>query len=440
MKVDAYIPYSNGGFYCQKVDEEPLTYSKDISSIGGLNLLSFSSNGLLGNLEIINDASDIIKLYGINKPDIYNRDMSFVRKFNKINNKIVSYKKTFTDLGINFNEVKIEYCIPDKLLSEFLSFRVEFLKLFSEYIKNTDLSYYNEYFKKSKYALSNLQDIAFDKEYLSYSLLLNKSVISSTSNFRLKTGTNISSPIKMNMFGTRTGRLTVKSGLDILTLPKTYRSIIQSKFTGGEVHLFDFNAFEIRVAAFLIERFDIVEQDDIHCFFAEKVFGSKDKRGLFKKAFFPIFYGSSIERLSGLCDISFSDAKDLSKKIKKVFPYHKINDLISKYRIGNKSYIKNCFGRPIFIEDDCPSYKLVNYFIQSSASDLALQTLYDIVKYIQEERLKSGPIYIHHDAIAIDISPKEKKYLSTIKDIMENKNRFGVKFPISNDILIRQVV
>lgn len=436
MNIDTYIPYSNGGFYYQSLDKDEFIYSNDVEILQNKKTLSFSSNGILakGN-EFLNDASDIIKLYGINRPEIYNRDLSFIRKFNKIHNKIQAFKKTYIDFGVNLNSLKIEFCIPEAILNEFLECRIEFLKLFISYCKDLDLSYYNDFFKRANYATSNFQEIAFNKEKLSYALLLNKGVQASTKKMFLKKDKDTTEPLKMNMFGTRTGRLSVESGIDILHLPKNYRNIMRSKFDGGEIHVLDYNAMEIRVAAFLIENFEVVETSDLHRYFANKVFGSEDKRDLFKKMFFPVFYGSSINKVSGICDITISEATRATNKIKNIFPFHKVIELV-KILGNDKPYIENCFGRPVFLDDrNTPDYKLVNYFIQSSAADLALQSLYSVVKYIKDNKLKSGPIYIHHDAIAIDVHPSERKHIENIKNIMENENKFGVKFPVSSELL-----
>jgi hypothetical protein len=437
MEIELYIPYSNGGFYYQPNEGSSFEYSKDVELVNGVSTISFSSNGILSNVKDINDASDLIKLYGISKPEIYNRERSFIRTFNKIHNKIESYKKTFTGFGVNLNDLQIEHCIPEKLLQEFLSCRTDFLKLFIDYCDDIDLSYYNNFFKKSKYAVSNLQQMSFNKDKLSYALLLNKGVKAATKNLTLLGGSNISSPLKMNMFGTRTGRLSVERGINILILPKNYRNVIQSKFSDGQVYILDFNAMEMRTAAHLIGNKDVLGIDDLHCHFAEKVFGSANKRDLFKKMFFPLFFGASVNKIAGTCDITLDEANNAIKTTKKVFPFDKVIDLVTVTESNGSKCMSNCFGRPIFLDKDLTteSHKLVNYYIQSSAADLALQSLYQVVKYTKENRLKSGPIYIHHDAIAIDVHPNEVEHVHVIKDIMENKNLFNIKFPVSVDIL-----
>ena len=437
MNINAYIPYSNIGFYYQMADgADTYIHSTDFGLLKDIAVLSFATNGTLSSLKDINDASDIIKLYGINKPEVYDRNKAFIRKFNKVHNKLQAYKKTFTSMGVNLNCLKIEYCIPEQLLNEFLDYRSDFLRQFAEYCKSYDLSYYDTYFKRAKYALSRLQDMAFDKDRLSYAILSNKSVEASTKNLFLRQGTNLAAPMKMNMFGTRTGRLSVTKGINILTLPKNHRGVITSKFDGGSIYLLDFDSMEIRTAACLIEAFDLVEEDDLHEYFAGIVFGDTNKRDLFKKMFFPLFYGSSSEKIADICGISLDEAQRVIKKTRKVFPYQKVIDLVKVQSLSGKSYIENCFGRPVFLDGgDESKHKLVNYFIQSSASDLALQALGSVVEYIEEEGLKSGPIYVHHDAIAFDIHPDEVDCVDNMAYIMENDNMFNVRFPVSKEVL-----
>ena len=70
---------------------------------------------------------------------------------------------------------------------------------------------------------------------------------------------------------------------------------------------------------------------------------------------------------------------------------------------GNR-YIQNHYGRYIFCNDAKP-YVLLNYFIQSTAVDVALQGFTKIVKKIYGAQLQDVivPMFVLHDALILDV-------------------------------------
>ena len=72
------------------------------------------------------------------------------------------------------------------------------------------------------------------------------SVISSLRTF-LPDDTGQAKKVRYDQIGTTTGRLTVKSGPAILTLPQKYRDVISSRYDQGKVIQIDFVSVEPRV-------------------------------------------------------------------------------------------------------------------------------------------------------------------------------------------------
>jgi hypothetical protein len=67
-------------------------------------------------------------------------------------------------------------------------------------------------------------------------------------------------------------------------------------------------------------------------------------------------------------------------------------------------YILNGYGRPIWCEDTKP-YALLNYYVQSTAVDVALSGFRNIINRLKQYDLMSmiRPVFILHDGIFFDI-------------------------------------
>lgn len=401
------------------------------------NALIFSNSQKI-NAESVDDCIDIIKLYNLNRPSIYKNDASFTHKLDSVQKRVEAYKKSFEVLNIQTNKLKLEDCIPDRLLNEFLDSRLQFLIHFNNNIESSKFEYYNKYFKKYKYALSMLDPTIISREKLGYSMLLNQSVKASIKKLSIpKDRKDIENKIEYDMFGTKTGRLTVSSGINILTLNKNHRSMFKSKWKNGVVILFDFSGMEIKTAFCLLDMKEMASIQDLHTKFAKHIFDndSNDCRSVTKQIVLQLFYGSSIEKIANSTGLSLSEVSYAEKKIKEIFPYENLSDKYKKYS-ENGLHIKNYFGRPIFIEESDQDYKLINNYTQSSASDVSLQALYAMLQYKQANKLKSGSIFTIHDAIAVDFHPEEfEKHVDGFKEAMEIGNDFGIRFNVTKTTL-----
>ena len=77
--------------------------------------------------------------------------------------------------------------------------------------------------------------------------------------------------------------------------------------------------------------------------------------------------------------------------------------------------IKNFFGRNIFVEENVSPYVLVNYYIQSTAMDIALLGFRNMVNFIKKENLLIHPLFVIVDGIILDIHKDYLKYVEDLK-------------------------
>lgn len=187
--------------------------------------------------------------------------------------------------------------------------------------------------------------------------------------------------IDYDVWGTKTGRLTVKRGaFPILTLDKQFRSAIEPS---NDLFLeLDFNAAELRTVLALLNK----EQPsgDIHEWNIENVFSGSETREQAKKKVFAWLYNP--ERKDPELDRMY----DRDAVVRKYF---------------NGSQVSTFFSRMI----PADSKHALNYIIQSTTSDLLLKRAIEIDKMLDEK--KSKVAFTLHDSLIIDFSIEDKKMI-----------------------------
>lgn len=210
--------------------------------------------------------------------------------------------------------------------------------------------------------------------------------------------------VSYNIFGTKTGRLTVNKGFfPILTLDKELR-----KYIVPENDLFveiDMNGAEIRT---LISLLGLEQPDvDIHEWNAKNVYNdtSRDEA---KKRFFAWLYNPASK------DTASSNTFD--------------RDVIkSKFWDGNK--VTTPFSREI--ESD--EYHCVNYTLQSTSNDVCLEQATKVHNLLSG--MKSRVAFLMHDSIVLDFSANEKhKLLEIINTFSDTRfGKYGINVSIGKN-------
>ena len=222
---------------------------------------------------------------------------------------------------------------------------------------------------------------------------------------------------------TKTGRLTITDGPQVLTLKKEFRSIFKSAHPGGSLFEIDFVSLEPRVALNLTERNE--EQDDVYQCFIDKN-NIQINRDTAKLAVLCALYGAGSSRLTGVLkqDDSKVTARQLLSKISDFFGVQSLTSMLKSQ--AQSGFITNYFGRPIEV-DDARGSMLVNNFLQSTAADLAIAAFSEFAK---DKSFLPTPIFIIHDALIIDVHPDHE---ASLKDyvksgfIHEQLGRFPLK-------------
>lgn len=196
--------------------------------------------------------------------------------------------------------------------------------------------------------------------------------------------------ISYERFSTRTGRLTIKDGARVLTMPRVIR---KSAFvpTSSEHSLvsFDFVSLDPRVALTLANS-SIAKKYDIYAEIAPLI--KTTERSATKKMTMSAMYGSyTIDRLSD--ELA---RQETCRRLRE-----------SVFSSSRGSYVLNAFGRPTFpalVDDDG---KLFGAYIQSTSTDATLIGFSRGMKALREKNIFARPIYILHDELVVEMLSKE---------------------------------
>jgi hypothetical protein len=230
------------------------------------------------------------------------------------------------------------------------------------------------------------------------------------------------STIEYNNFGTKTGRLTVKSGGNILNLKRSYRNIFQSSYENGKIFSIDFSSLEVRL--FLLEMGKNIS-GDIYQKISATVNGVVP-RDIVKKIVISMIYGAAIETLQKTLQDYMEHAEGLKflNKIKDLFNTEELlSRLTAEAKLSGK--ITNKFGRCVKLDGDYDNGVLLNYYFQSSGADFCLITFNDFLDSINFD-LK--PLFVIHDSLVVDVAPENFEKLSSIQNI--RSDFYDYNFPI----------
>jgi hypothetical protein len=225
---------------------------------------------------------------------------------------------------------------------------------------------------------------------------------------------------KYSMFKTVTGRLIVKEGPRILTLPARCRKILKSRYESGKIISIDFCNLEPRLALKLLGQ-NI--EGDIYSYFMEKISFNID-RSIIKRAIISVLYGLKKKSIEGF---SQERAKEVFNVLENIFDMPKL-EMMAINCIELNKFRRNYFGRPIFNLSEEKTNVLLNNFIQSTAVDISLMCFSELVKRLNSELCV--PLFVLHDAIIFDV---DNTYLNELNEIISlgyTENRLG-HFPLS---------
>ncbi len=188
-----------------------------------------------------------------------------------------------------------------------------------------------------------------------------------------------------------TGRASVESGFNLMTLKKEERKNLRSIQPGGAIIEIDIKSLEPRLYLFLIKDIDV---EDAYSHLLIDVLGYNEgdiERKDIKLAMISILYGASEHKIKKITSLKTSD-------IRKIREYLDVDALQKRVveEFDQQGYFENAYGRKIYSKN-AP----VNYYIQSTAADFSCLVYEQLLSQLPEAGINL--IGVIHDAVILDV-------------------------------------
>ena len=326
---------------------------------------------VVGDSKEVLCADTLCKIYGAPMPKIYSE----------------SEQKTFEILGRPLTGIPWYHVLGLDVIKERIATIARHLE---DSLDVSSRKLYNNIYIDTRRLLCSLHPAQICTQTLDLFLKseANPSLKTCLETFRPK-GSSYAKKVIYNQSGTSTGRLTVKSGPSILTLPARYRSIVKSEYPDGQVLSIDFKSLEPRVALSVRSK---SAPTDIYTHIAANILGGKITRKVAKLATIAALYGISFKKFK---EMSGCDNREILDKVKDYFAVKSMNkDLLS-------GKFKNYWGRPL--DNETLPHVRISHFIQSTSCDVVNVGFWKFLKLLKTKEVHVKPLFVLHDALIIDV-------------------------------------
>jgi hypothetical protein len=204
-------------------------------------------------------------------------------------------------------------------------------------------------------------------------------------------------PVVYDRFATRTGRLVVAEGPNILTLKKKYRRVLKSTFPDGVVCALDFGALEARII--LAEAGKVSSVLDLYGDLAEKLFAGHVDRNAVKTAVISELYGASKASLGLRLGIGGPKLKEFISVIQGYFDTASLRRRL-KLEYESAGRLRNKYGRTLELSDP-QDHLLINTYAQSTGVDVSLLGFKSVIDRLGSDGIR--PLFVLHDALILDV-------------------------------------
>lgn len=318
-------------------------------------------------------------------------------EWNNINIKLKAFLNSFIESKVSLKENCFFDLTPERFLIQYCQIKNKICQhIFDNVEKPKEYEFYRRF-------TEILNDIKYRELNIDINNIQNKLYKDNALAFYKKIA-NGNKNINYNLYGSITGRLTVKKdSFPILTFPKQYRSIL--KPVNDWFISFDMNAAELRTALALTGK----EQPngDFHQWTVENVYNNELSRAQAKETTTSWLYNSN----SALSQKYNLELSNLFQK----------QDLKNKYWLNG--YVHTPYNR--IIQSD--EHHAISYLNQSTFIDLFHRQIIKVDDYLQNKN--SFIAFMIHDEFVLDVKEEEKNMLIDIINILQNTS-YGV-FPVN---------
>jgi len=273
------------------------------------------------------------------------------------------------------------------------------------------LGYYRAVWVPGNAVLRSLRPVAVDRQ--GWQLLLDARVgnVPAVASF-MPDESGFAQRVFYNRFGSLTGRLTVSSGPQILTLNREYKGKIMRSRWGkdGRVVLIDFAALEARVL--LYEYGQKCDEVDLYGALAKEL---NQSRKAVKGAVISELYGSSKHALGKALGMEGKELNSFVKRVKAMFNTKQLLARVKEQFVAT-GYIVNRYGRRVKVDEPLDNI-MVNYYAQSTGVDVSFLGFHQVVEQLQSASAGVVPVFLLHDSVIMDVHNDSMAAVQAIKHV-----------------------
>jgi hypothetical protein len=234
-------------------------------------------------------------------------------------------------------------------------------------------------------------------------------------------------PVSYDRFSTRTGRLTVSEGPNILVLKKECRNSIVSSFEEGAVVSLDFRALEPRIV--LAEAGRHSDSVDIYDDMSSTLFDGKISRDTVKVAVLAELYGISRSSLRTRLGVTDGQLDVFVDAIRRHFGTESLKNRL-RNQFESTGYITNRFGRRLNVPAGQDNL-FVNTYAQSSGVDVAMLGFDAVLRRLGSDGVR--PLFVLHDAVILDVRGDRMKDAAACTSV--SVPTYAQSFPLKFEVI-----
>ena len=298
-----------------------------------------------------------------------------------------SHKKAFDELvpdGLT-QPIPWRWVLGDKKFMDLLNDALERSRI---NVCALEQSKYEQTYRLIRRFLLSLQEPLINIDKLAYYIKNNKKGMTVEASLRsFVSKTNKAPKITYDQAGTATGRLTVKKGPRILTLPSRYRDILKPS-DGCEVVQIDLVSAEPRTALYVAGK---EASGDVYSQISNDL-NLNVERDVVKVASLSALYGAGSSSLADLLG-SRPQARRVISSLRSHFGVQRIESQLMS-DLKSNGYITNLFGRKLMTRKD-EYQKVYSHFMQSTTADAAICMFSHACEMLKSADSNFKPFYVN---------------------------------------------
>lgn len=275
---------------------------------------------------------------------------------------------------------------------------------------NAALDYYRAVWVPANAVVRSLQQAAVDRGAWQALIDSGEGNVAATRSFEPGLD-GLAQPVVYDRFKTLTGRLTVASGPQILTLKREHRRMMSSAYgKQGGIYALDFAALEARILLYELGR--RCDDVDLYGTIAKEL--GRDRKAI-KGAVISELYGSSKWALGKHLGMEGKELDGFVRTVKAYFNTRQLLDRVKQQFVATGRVV-NRYGRQVVVDEPLDNI-FVSYYGQSTGVDVTMLGFKQVVDRLERTAPRVRPVFLLHDSILLDVHDDDLEAVRSIDHV-----------------------